>query len=515
MADKPQKKPKVYLVGAGPGRADLITVRAAELLKIADCVIYDRLINPALLELAPAQAEIVPVPKRVGAAGFTQEEINKLIVDKARTGKTIVRLKGGDPCVFGRLGEEAAAVAEAGLDYEIVPGVTAGTAAAAYTGIIPTHRKYSSQLLFVTGRQAADKQPDIDWHRLAKFNGTIIFYMAVGSLKPIISELIKSGMSPQMPAAAIADATLPTQKMVKTGLKALRQECLKQQIEPPAVIIIGPAAAIDDKLNWFMKLPLFGKNIVLTRHREGNLRFAEKIIASGGNPVELPVIAVKPLTWTNAFLRIVARVAEFDWLIFTSPTAVTLFFDLLKRLQKDARVFGRAKIAAIGSETAAVLYGFGLRADFVPSVYTSRELGRQLANRVVLAGKKVLLLRSKLAGSELAEIVTNAGAVVETAPVYTVEKKTCRTKPLEEKIATGLIHYLTFASSSSVTAFFDQVSVDVVNSSSAKVAAIGPVTGEKLNSLSVKVDVTAKQYTIDGLLNAIMAAEVCQVNPTI
>jgi len=507
MADKPQKKPKVYLVGAGPGRADLITVRGAELLKIADCVIYDRLINPALLELAPSQAEIIAVPKRIGPAGFTQEEINKLIVDKARTGKTIVRLKGGDPCVFGRAGEEAAAIAEAGLDFEIVPGVTAGTAAAAYTGIIPTHRKYSSQLLFVTGRQAADKQPDIDWHRLATFEGTIVLYMGVGSLELIVAELIKNDMSPEMPAAAIADATLPTQKMVKSPLKALHQECRKQQIKPPAVIIIGPAAAADDRLNWFMKLPLFAKNIVLTRHHGGNLRFAEKIIACGGNAVEFPVITVKPLTQTNAFLRIVGRLGEFDWVMFTSPTAITLFFDLLKHLQKDARVFGRAKIAAIGSETAAELSQVGLRADFVPSVYTSRELGRQLADSVVLAGKKILLLRSKLAGGELAEILTKAGALVETAAVYTVEKQTCRSKPLQEKIAAGLIHYVTFASSSSVTAFFDQVSADVLNSSSAKVAAIGPVTAEKLTSLAVKVDITAKRYTIDGLLEAIITAE--------
>ncbi|MEE9370187.1 MAG: uroporphyrinogen-III C-methyltransferase, partial [Sedimentisphaerales bacterium] len=256
-----KEKGKVYLVGAGPGRADLITVRGAEVLKAADCVIYDKLANPALLKSARPDAEIIHTPKRTGEGSFTQEEINKLLVEKASLGQMVVRLKGGDPCIFGRAGQEITALTEAGIDFEIVPGVTATTAAAVYAGIILTDRDYNSQLLFVTGHEAEGKQEsNIDWHLLAKLKATIVFYMAMGSLDFIAEQLIKNGMSKETPTAVIADATLPTQRTITAPIQQINEKCKQEKFEPPVIIVIGTAA--DTKLNWLTSKPLFGKNIV-------------------------------------------------------------------------------------------------------------------------------------------------------------------------------------------------------------------------------------------------------------
>ena len=346
-------------------------------MKQADCVICDRLVNPTLLRYAGADAEIIRVPKRVGEGCFTQEQINKLLLEKAGQGQIVVRLKGGDPCIFARAAEEAAILAEAGIDFEIVPGVTAGVAAGEYAGIVLTGRDYSSQVVFVTGQEAEGKRKSgIDWHWLAKFKGTIVFYMAMGNLEFITSELIKNGMDEEVPVAAIADATLPSQRVIKQSLRLIAEKCKEQKIEPPVIVIIGAAARSELGLNWFMRKPLFGKNIVVTRDRCGNADFANKIISEGGNPIEFATIKIKPLMQTNEFLQTLAKTTEFDWVIFTSANGVAVFFDCLRSLGKDARVFGSIKIAAIGSETAAKLSEFGVKADFAPSIFTCEELAK-------------------------------------------------------------------------------------------------------------------------------------------
>lgn len=501
-----KKKGKVYLVGAGPGRADLITVRGAELLKVADCIIYDKLANPALLKFAGPDAEIIHTPKRTGDGSFTQEEINKLLVEKASLGQTVVRLKGGDPCIFGRASQEITALTEAGIDFEIVPGVTAATAAAVYAGIILTDRDYSSQLLFVTGREAEGKQEsNIDWHLLAKLKATIVFYMAMGSLDFIAEQLIKNGMSKETPTAVIADATLPTQRTVTAPIQQINEKCKQEKIEPPAIIVIGTAA--DTKLNWLTSKPLFCKNIVITRDADGNADFASRIISKGGIPTALSTIKIKPLTDTTQFLQTFAKISEFDWITFTSVNGAAIFFDALQRLNKDARVFGSARIATIGSETTAKLGQFGIKADFIPTVYTSIELGKQLISFANLQGKKVLLLRSALASNKLAELLEQAGAKVDSVTVYTAVTQKSECTWLAEKISNGEINWLTFASPSSVRGFFEQIDSQLVNSSSAKVASIGPVTSEQLERLGIKVDVQATEHTIDGLLAAIESSE--------
>ena len=508
------KKGFVYLVGAGPGRADLITVRGAEVLRTADCVICDKLANPALLNLVPKNAEIISVPKRTGSDSVTQKEINKLLVEKASEGKVVVRLKGGDPCIFGRCAEEAAVLADAGIDFEIVPGVTAGIAAADYTGIILTDRQYSSQVVFVTGQEAEGKQQsNIDWKWLAKSQGTIVFYMGMGNLAFITERLMENGMAADTPAAVVADATLPGQRVVKSSLGRVSEKCKQDKIEPPAIVIIGAAADSDTRLDWFTRKPLFGKNIVVTRDACGNADFAAKIACRGGNPIEFPTVKIKPLTESNEFLRVVARLgrAEFDWVIFTSANGVSIFFEALQSLGKDARVFGPAKIAVIGSETATTLSKFGIKADFMPSVFTGEQLGKQLMCFTNLQGKKILLLRSQLARQTyggrasmgLVELLEQAGADVLNVAIYTAVEQKSESGWLIERIGKGEIDWLTFASSSSAKAFFEQVPTQVVNSANAKVASIGPTTSAQLKNLGIRVDVTAIEHTIDGLLDAI------------
>jgi uroporphyrinogen III methyltransferase/synthase len=325
--------------------------------------------------------------------------------------------------------------------------------------------------------------------------------MAMENLELIAERLIKNGMAEETPAAVIADATLPSQKTVRASLKKITEKCKENKIEPPAIVVIGAAA--DEKFNWLTSKPLFGKSIVVTRDADSNADLAAKIIAKGGNPIEFATIKIKPLTQTNKFLRTLAKISEYDWLIFTSANGVTLLFDALQKLGKDSRVFASAKIAAIGSETAAKLSEFAIMADFVPNVFTSKELGRQLIGFTNLKGKKVLLLRSQLASDELSELLESAGAKVDNVPVYTAVTVKNKCNTLIEKIERGEIDWLTFASSSSVKAFFEQIPAELVNSSNTKIASIGPVTSEQLKTLGLKVDAQATEHTTDGLLAAI------------
>jgi len=498
----------VYLVGAGPGRADLITRRGAELIEIADCIICDKLANPALLELARADAEIINVPKRVGPGSFTQDQVNEVLLKKALEGEVVVRLKGGDPCIFGRVTEEAVMLNDAGVGFEIVPGITAAIAASEYTGIMLTDRRYSSQVAFITGREAEGKKDtNIDWDVLARFPGTLVFYMGIGTLPLIAEQLMANGRDAATPVALVANATFPTQRVVRAPLGEIVETCGREKIEPPALIIIGAAAEGDSELNWFMKQPLFGKSIVSTRDVAGNAEFAQRIINRGGRPVAFPTIAIKPLTDGNAFVRALAQLADYDWVIFTSPNGVQVFFDVMATLGKDARVFASNRLAALGSKTAAALARYGIRADFVPTVFTGRELGTQLIALANLDQKKIALLRSDLATNDLVEVLQLGGAIVQDVPLYTAVPQAGDVAALRAQIEQGQIHWLTFASPSAVRNFFEHIAPDAVNASRASVASIGPVTTAQLDKLGVRVDLTAPEHTTDGLLAVIEQAE--------
>ena len=503
-----RKRGFVYLVGAGPGRADLITLRGAELIKIADCIICDKLANPALLTMARPDAEIIHVPKRIGAGSFTQDQVNQVLAEKASAGKIVVRLKGGDPCIFGRCTEEAELLNDLGIGFEIVPGVTAAIAGAEYSGIMLTDRRYSSQVAFITGREADGKtDSNIDWDVLARFPGTLVFYMGIGALAGIAESLIACGRAPETPVALVANATLPNQRVVRGPLNEIAETAKRQGIEPPALIVVGPAAEGNESLNWFMRQPLFGKTIVVTRDSKGNADVAGRIFARGGNPVEWKTFSIKSLTDSNEFVRALAAIDDYDWVVFTSPNGVAVFFEALYGLKKDARFFGSTKVATLGAKTAAALIGYGIRPDFVPTTFTGRALGTELMAFTNLHAKKVLLLRSQLASKELPEVLEKAEAIVDDVATYTAVPETDEAAVLSESIQQGRIDWLTFASPSAVRAFFEQIPPETINASGSKVASIGPVTSDELKGLCVRIDLEAQEHTTDGMLDAIESFE--------
>jgi uroporphyrinogen III methyltransferase/synthase len=497
-------EPKVYLVGAGPGDESLITLRAIELLKQADCVIYDGLVNTALLKYAPEHAELISVRKRTGPKPASQEMIAKLLIEKAKQGKTVIRLKGGDPGMFGRVPEEAAVCAKAKIPFEIVPGITAGLAAAEYTGIFLSDRDYSSQVLFVTGHEAAGKkQSNIDFKMLANFKGSIVFYMAMTNLVDIATQLIRLGKDKNTPVAVIQNATLPTQKFLKSILENVTQDCIRQNITPPAIVIIGTTADSNEAYNWFAKRPLFGKNILITRDSKGNNDFAQKLLSLGANPVRFDSIEIQDLTQHPNVQNVLKNLDSFDWIIFTSANGVRFTFNALQKIKKDARAFAKANIACIGPKTSEALVSFRIIADFIPDIFTGVELAKQLAASTDLKNKKILLLRSQIASPELPESLTKAGARVQDVAVYTVKTSSAENEELTEQIKAGAIDFLTFTSPSTVQAFLERIDSLLIKSAKIKIASIGPVTTIKLKETGLTVRIEAKIHTIDGLITAI------------
>lgn len=499
-----KKLGKVYLVGGGPGDAGLITVRGAELLRAADCIVYDKLVNPSLLRYAGKGAELIDAGKRAGTHSLKQSRINELLLEKAKQGKMVVRLKGGDPCIFGRGAEEASSLADGGIEFEFVPGITAAIGAAEYTGIMLTHREHSSSVAFITGHEAEGKEhSEINWHSLAHFEGTLVFYMGVSNLETISEELIKNGMSGDMPAAVVANATLPSQRMVTEKISDIAQACIDNDIRPPAILIVGRAAKPDRRLDWFGKKPLLGQGIVVTRDVEGNAELAEKMTRYGGSVLEFAAIELRRLTHTENFKKAIARISRCDWTLFTSSNGVEVFFEAIAGMGWDARIFKKTRIAAIGDITARRLKEYGIIADFVPDVFTGKELAKQLARYENLKGKKILLVRSAIASKELAEELTAAGAKVDDVAAYTAVTAKDDPLPIIEALRQGRAQWLTFTSSSTVRGFFEQISVDTVKSSGARILSIGPATTEQLKKLDLRVDTEAMPHTTDGIVAAL------------
>ncbi len=503
MARKEKKLGRVYLVGAGPGRADLITVRGAKLLKQADCVIYDKLVNPALLRYVREDAEIIHTPKRVSEGSVSQGSINELLVEKAGEHDVLVRLKGGDPCMFGRGAEEAEILSGSSIEFEIVPGITAGVAACEYAGVMLTDRRYSSEAAFVTGREAEGKQSSgIDWPLLAKWRGSIIFYMGMGNLEKIAERLIDEGLSGDTAAAVIQNATLPNQRVVRSLLRDIAKQCKRAGIGAPAIVVIGKAAK-DSGLEWFRRLPLFGKSIVVTRDATGNAEFAEKITERGGEALSFPTIKIKSLTDEDKFTGLLKRLWECEVVVFTSANGVRIFFDFLSRMGKDSRVFGNVEIAAVGLPTMRALMDYGLRADYMPAEFTTKALAQELINKANIKGKRVMLLRSAIASDELPRLLLEAGVQLDGAEVYTAVRHTGPVEMLEQRLREKSVHWLTFTSPSTVENFFEQIDTVLVKSAGVRIASIGPVTADAIRKIGLTVDAEAKEYTTDGLLKAI------------
>lgn len=497
-------KAKVYLVGAGPGDPSLLTLRAVELIASADCVVYDGLVNPQILRHARPDAERISVRKRTGDSPVDQQDIHQILLERIRQGKTIVRLKGGDPGLFGRSAEEVALCIEQRVPFEIIPGITSALAAADYCGIFLTDRDASSQLMFVTGQEAADKTDSrLDFKNMADFGGTIVFYMAMTRLDLITRTLIGHGKNPGMPVAVVQHASTPRQRLLLSNLQDVAEQCRRDRIEAPAIVIIGPTARTEARRNWFMRRPLFGKRIVITRDRQGNDSFGAMLSAQGAEAIPLDTIRIVDRTEDSEVQRTLARLRDFDWIFLTSANGVRYVLAALSRMGRDARALAGPKIACIGGESAACLAGFGVRADFVPTKFTSKAMVEELSKQESLAGQKVVLLRSGIAPDDLPKALSQLGGMVTDCPVYTVESLRQNPSDLLSRLANHKIDWITFTSSSTVRSFFEQIPLDRVAASKVRVASIGPETTRQLRDLSVRVELEAAQHTVEGLVRAL------------
>ncbi len=478
----------VYLVGAGPGDPGLMTVRGAELLAQADVVVYDRLADDELLGLAPPLAECVDVGKRPGGP-VDQSSINELLVERGRAGQTVVRLKGGDPFVLGRGGEEAEALAAAGVAYEVVPGISSAIAVPAYAGIPVTHRGIATSFTVVTGHSRNQADDETDWDALARAGGTIVVLMAVAHRREVAERLMAAGRPPGTPVAAIHWGTRPDQRTVRTTLAGLAGV----DLEPPATIVVGPVAALD--LDWFESRPLFGRTVVITRPRAQAPALARRLKHLGAAVLDVPAVVIRDPGDGGASLERAAReVAGYDWVVFTSANGVDRFVARLP----DSRAFGGAKVAAIGPATAAALARWHVVADLQPATYVAEELTAAL----LAAGGagRVLVPRAAVARDVLPDGLRAAGWEVEVVEAY-------RTVPAPigpERIAAARdADAIAFTSSSTVTGFLAAAGPEAVPP---VVACIGPVTAATARAAGVHVDVVAEEHTIDGLVGALVGA---------
>ncbi len=502
----------VYLVGAGPGDPGLLTVRGRELLSGADVVVYDYLSSPRLLALAPQTAERIYVGKQASAHTLSQEQINELLVQQGRQGKHVVRLKGGDPYVFGRGGEEALALVEAGVPFEVVPGVTAGIAAAAYAGIPVTHRTLASNVGFVTGHETPDKPgSDLDYQALADWKGTLIFYMGVRNVGAICEGLMGRGLSGDTPAALVRWGTTARQETL-TGTVATIAERVKQAaFKPPALIIIGEVIALREKLNGFERRPLFGRRIVVARSRAQASTLAAGLEALGAEAIEFPAIRIEPPGDPEPLREAVARLSDFDWIVFSGADAVSAFFGALAESGRDSRALGSVRLCATGSATAARLGEHGLRPDVTPGGYAATAVADALSGAGGLDGAKVLLPRADGAASALAAELTARGATVADPVAYRIVPCDSGAEEMRRRLGENEVDWIAFASSSTVKNFFSIIDPDRVRPGETHLASIGPATSAALRELALEPTVEAEPHTAAGLIDAIAGCQIhCQ-----
>lgn len=487
---------KVYLVGAGPGDPELITWKGRKLLERADAVLYDALAPEALLRLAPPHAERVYVGKKKAAHSFSQEEICGMLVDRARRGLTVVRLKGGDPFIFGRGGEEAEALADAGIAFEVVPGVTVPLGIAAYCGVPLTHREHTSVVTFVTGHSVEA----IDWDKVGA-SETLVIFMGLTHLPEIAREIIARGRSPQTPALAVRWATRPDQQTVVGTLADLAERAAAVGMKPPAIVIIGDVVLLRDKCNWFESLPLFGQRIVITRAREQADDFAARLHALGAEAIEFPTIAIRPAEDYAPLDRAIACLADYDWLIFTSANGVRYFLERLDRSSVDLRAL-RARLCAIGPATREALGRLHLKVDLVPERYVAESLLAAFQD-IDLAGKKILLPRAAVARDLIPRELTARGARLDVVEAYrTVVPEESAARAAEISRPGRRPEWITFTSSSTVKNFLALAGREALEG--VKIASIGPVTSDTARRHGLHVTAEARRYTIDGLVEAML-----------
>lgn len=501
-----RSKGKVYLVGAGPGDPKLLTLRGKECLERADVVLYDYLANPALLLHAPERAERLYVGRRGKGKYPPQGEINRLLIERAREGKVVVRLKGGDPFVFGRGGEEAEVLASAGIEFEVVPGVTAALAAPAYAGIPATHRTLASTVTIVTGHEDPDKPaPGLEWSKLAGGHGTLVFLMGMKNLAGIAANLMAEGQAATTPVAIIRWGTRASQQTVVGTLGDIVEKAQAAKMEPPTVIVVGEVVKLREQLNWFEQRPLFGRRVLMTRAKEQATELAVLLAGYGAEPIEAPTIQiVPPVDWAPVD-RAIDAVGTYDWVIFTSVNGVDRFMTRLRARGFDARSLGGRRLCCIGPRTARELEKFGLKADAIPADYQAEGLLAMLGNQD-LHNVRVLIPRAEVARELLPEELRVRGAHAEVVPVYRTILPNGAGQEWCRQLADGQIHVVTFTSSSTVRNFVEMLGgTDGVKALMQRVviACIGPITARTAEEQGLRVSIVPGENTIPALVQAI------------
>ena len=497
----------VYLVGAGPGDPGLLTIRGRELLSSCDTIVYDALVNPMLVEDAwigrSSEAEKIFVGKRGGAPSMQQDAITALLLQLAREGKRVVRLKGGDPMVFGRGGEEAIALAAAGLEFEVVPGITAGVAAPAYAGIPVTHRGVSTSVTFITGHEDPGKDKDqTDWAALARAGGTLVLYMGVSRLAKIANALIDGGRSPETPAALIEWGTYPRQRTVGATLATLAEVAAREKVIAPSIAIVGEVVKLRDEMSWFDRRPLFGRTIVVTRAREQASQLRTALEVAGATVIEAPAIRIEPLD-KLALRRALNELASYGWVIFTSRNAVELVWAAVLERGSDARYFASNKLCSVGPGTAEALLSRGLVVDVIPDRYVAEGLIEKLREREDVRGERVFFPRAAGARELLPAALREMGAIVDEVEIYRTVPDLSGLGVLRDALDAGTVDLVTFTSASTVRHFVD--ALGPARARAAHGASIGPVTSDAARALGVPIEIEAAESTISSLVHAITA----------
>lgn len=501
------KQGMVYLVGAGPGDYQLMTLKGQSYIRQADTIVYDRLADSRLLDEARPEAEMIYVGKASSDHTMRQEDINQLLVDKAKEGKRVLRLKGGDPFVFGRGGEEALKLKENDIKFEIVPGVTSAIAVPAYAGIPVTHRGVAASFAVVTGHEDPTKaESTINWASLAQATDTLVFLMGVENLPHITGKLIENGRNGDTPAAVIRWGTKPEQRVLTTTVSNAARDVAAAGIKPPAIFLVGEVVNLRDELAWFDTKPLFGKRILVTRAREQASALTTELEALGAQCIEAPAIKILPPEDEYAALdAALAEIGAYQWIVFTSPNGVDRFFDRLWGKGLDGRSLAGAKIAAIGVSTAAKLQQHGLRADIVPVEFRAEAVVEALKPHLS-SGQRVLLPRAAVARDVLPQELAALGVSVTVAPTYRTVQGKVDAAALRDALIEEEIDLITFTSSSTVTNLLDLLGADGAELvRKTQVACIGPITADTCLKHQIKPDMMAQEYTIDGLVKAILA----------
>ena len=490
---------KVWLVGAGPGDIGLFTLKGEAVLQQADVVVYDSLVGEGVLARIPEHARLINVGKRASHHTMVQEDINKVLLEEAQKGNKVVRLKGGDPFLFGRGGEELELLSENGISYEIVPGVTSPISVPAYNGIPVTHRDFCSSLHIITGHKRAGQTYDIDFRALTQTKGTLVFLMGIAALEDICKGLLNEGMDPDMPAAVLQKGTTAGQKRVVATVSTLNAEVDRQGIETPAIIVVGKVCSLADRFAWYEKLPLAGWKVLVTRPRQHISKTADLLRKKGAEVLELPSICTVPVEDNSRLYEAFEKLAAYQWIIFTSPVGVEIFFDEMDRKEMDVRSLGQAKIAVIGEGTKKKLKEHHLLADFMPSVYDGETLGTELAKELQ-GDEKILIPRAEAGNKKLTELLEQTGAKVDDIATYTTCYEKSRLIDEKKEFETGSVDCVVFTSASTVRGFVE--GTPGLDYTSVKAACIGKQTKAAADAYGMQTRM-AKKATIESLIELV------------